>query len=69
MPTDRQERPPFIDPHDPARFRVHMIGGGSGFAYELLDRGTVIERGEATAQRIVWLLFEDFKRGRLSAEE
>ncbi|RKK04818.1 hypothetical protein EBE87_20265 [Pseudoroseomonas wenyumeiae] len=55
-------------PNPGGRFRVHMVGSGRGFTYEFLDHGVVHESGDASTPNVIWLLFEEFKRGRLSAQ-
>ncbi|MCW8087807.1 hypothetical protein [Sabulicella glaciei] len=51
------------------RSHIHMTSiHKPDFAFVFRDRGETIATGSASTPRVVYLLFEEFKRGRLSAD-
>jgi hypothetical protein len=52
-----------------SRFRSYFADSGSVCTYVFLDHGIPHEKGEASSLTVVWLLFDEFKRGRLSVHQ
>lgn len=53
-------------PNPDNRFVCSFEGSGMDFNYTFLDNDSIIETGHATGPRVIQVLFEEFKRGRLS---
>lgn len=57
------------DPRYDDRFHVHFVGQGTRFIYQFLDRGETIEAGPASSPSVILILFDEFMRGRVSADQ